>query len=163
MEVCEYLWQNNAVMCRQVRDILQTQWRMIGACLKPLCKRSVADEAQIDHRLFADQSQIGRHKVAKSPYPFLDKTDHRRVGNQSAMKIKPLQDLKETNETWATKSFTASLLCMLEKLLTTNLVLRPFGDLVLTSLKPFSDLWNFFTIANCFWSWRGHVVCVTRV
>ena len=42
----------------------------------------------------------------------------------------------------------ASLLCMFKRLLATNMVLWPIGDLVATSIKPSWDLWHFFAIVS---------------
>ena len=62
-------------------------------------RRPVADVAPIDHRLIADQSQIGLHGVAKSPHLCVDESNRRTDGNQSAMKIRLLGNLSETNKT----------------------------------------------------------------
>ena len=35
-ELCEYMCQNDAVMCRQVNVILQTQWQLIGTRLETI-------------------------------------------------------------------------------------------------------------------------------
>ena len=85
---------------------------------------------------------------------------------------KPICDESHTNwrplgdqqNLWVTKSVAASLLCMLKRLLATDLVSWPLGDLVATSIEPFRDLCNFFAIVSCFLvAMRLHHGCIVRV
>ena len=86
-------------------------WRTLGNHFA-IDRRLVGYKVPIDHRLIADQSQIGRRYIAKIPALFA---------------VKPI----------AAPSETVSLLCMLKRHLATNLVRRPIGDLLATSIKPF--------------------------
>ena len=54
------------------------------------------------------------------------------------------QPLRGQWNLWMAISIAASLLCIL----VTDLVLRPIGDIVVTSIKPFWDLWDFFAIVT---------------
>ena len=121
---------------------MQTQWQMISTCLEILCDRSASS-----HRWSADQSPPHRWSLTdrsplgcKGSLPFSRENRSPHSRKQSGVKMKLLWDLQVINETsWATKPVTASLLCMLKRLI-----------LVATSVKPSRDLWDFFAIVNFF-------------
>ena len=112
--------------------------------------RRLIDKALIDHRLIADQSQICRRYIAKILALFMMKP----IAAASETDLRLTHDLFETSRNqwnlWAAKLVAVSLLYMLKRQLATNLVRRPFGDLLATSIKPFRDLWDLSAIVSCF-------------
>ena len=125
-------------------------WRMLGNHFATNC-RLVNDKVPIHHHLIANQPQIGHCHIAHR---------WRAICDQHKTSLRPLGDQWNL---WATKLVAVSLFCTLKRQLATNLVRRPIRDLLVTSIKPFRDLWDLSAVVSFFWSQSDRIAVASYV